>query len=87
MLLVNTIVVHAHKALPSSANEVALHIGEVDISSIKEIPGQEAAILSYVDPLVAVIIGIVVLKEPLSWQQFAGGALILGFTLWNELDT
>ncbi|MEF2836348.1 MAG: DMT family transporter [Oscillospiraceae bacterium] len=56
-------------------------------SSIKEIPGQEAAILSYVDPLVAVIIGIVVLKEPLSWQQFAGGALILGFTLWNELDT
>lgn len=56
-------------------------------SSVKEIPGQEAAILSYVDPLVAVVIGIVVLKEPLSWQQFAGGALILGFTLWNELDT
>lgn len=56
-------------------------------SSVKEIPGQEAAILSYVDPLVAVVIGIVVLKEPLSWQQFVGGALILGFTLWNELDT
>lgn len=56
-------------------------------SSLKELPGQETAILSYIDPLVAVIIGIVVLGEPLSWQQLAGGAMILGFTLWNELDT
>lgn len=56
-------------------------------SSVKDIPGQEAAILSYVDPLVAVFIGIVILKEPLSWQQLVGGAMILGFTLWNELDT
>lgn len=56
-------------------------------SSIKEIPGQEAAILSYVDPLVAVVIGIVILKEPLTWQQLVGGAMILGFTLWNEIDS
>ena len=56
-------------------------------SSLKELPGQEAAILSYVDPLVAVIIGVLLLKEPLNWQQLVGGALILGFTLWNELDT
>lgn len=54
-------------------------------SSLKELPGQEAAILSYVDPLVAVIIGVAVLGEPLSWQQLIGGGLILGFTLWNEL--
>ena len=56
-------------------------------SSLKELPGQEAAILSYVDPLVAVIIGVLLLKEPLSWQQLVGGLLILGFTLLNELDT
>lgn len=56
-------------------------------SSLKELPGQEAAILSYVDPLVAVVIGVVLLKEPLNWQQLVGGALILGFTLWNELDS
>ena len=56
-------------------------------SSLKELPGQEAAILSYVDPLVAVVIGILLLKEPFSWQQLAGGALILGFTLWNELGS
>lgn len=54
-------------------------------SSLKELPGQEAAILSYIDPLVAVVIGVVVLGEPLSWQQLVGGAMILGFTLWNEL--
>lgn len=56
-------------------------------SSLKELPGQEAAILSYVDPLVAVVIGVLLLKEPLSWQQLVGGLLILGFTLWNELET
>ena len=54
-------------------------------SSLKELPGQTAAILSYIDPLVAVIIGVLVLGEPLSWQQLIGGGLILGFTLWNEL--
>lgn len=55
-------------------------------SSLKELPGQEAAILSYVDPLVAVIIGVVLLGEPLSWQQLLGGCMILGFTLWNEIS-
>ena len=54
-------------------------------SSLKELPGQEAAILSYIDPLVAVVIGVLLLGEPLSWQQLLGGGLILGFTLWNEL--
>lgn len=54
-------------------------------SALKDLPGQEAAILSYIDPLVAVIIGVVLLGEPLSWQQLVGGSLILGFTLWNEL--
>ena len=55
-------------------------------TSLKELSGQEAAILSYVDPLVAVLIGVLVLQEPLTWQQLLGGALILGFTLLNELD-
>ena len=56
-------------------------------TALKDLSGQEAAILSYMDPLVAVVIGVVILKEPLSWQQLAGGLLILGFTLLNELDT
>ena len=54
-------------------------------SSLKHISGQQAAILSYVDPLVAVLISVTVLGEPLGWLQALGGGLILGFTLWNEL--
>ncbi|MCI5486123.1 MAG: DMT family transporter [Clostridiales bacterium] len=54
-------------------------------SSLKALPGQRAAILSYIDPLVAVLISVVVLREPMTWQQALGGGLILGFTLWNAL--
>ena len=53
-------------------------------SSLKELPGQTAAILSYIDPLVAIVIGVMVLGEPLTLPQLIGGSLILGFTLWNE---
>ena len=54
-------------------------------SSLKELPGQKAAILSYIDPLVAVIISVTFLKEKLTFMQALGGLLILGFTLWNEI--
>lgn len=55
-------------------------------SSLEELPGQKAAILSYIDPLVAVVISVTVLGESMTVWQAAGGVLILGFTLWNELD-
>ena len=55
-------------------------------SSLKELPGQQAAILSYIDPLVAVLISVTVLGESITAMQLAGGALILGFTLWNEIQ-
>jgi len=54
-------------------------------SSLKELPGQKAAILSYIDPLVAVFASVLILSEPLTALQTLGGALILGFTAWNEL--
>lgn len=53
-------------------------------SALKELSGQEASILSYIDPLVAVVISVLVLHEPITASQLAGGILILGFTLWNE---
>ncbi len=53
-------------------------------TSLKELEGQQAAILSYIDPLVAVLISWLVLGEPMTPAQILGGALILGFTLWNE---
>ncbi len=55
-------------------------------SSLKELPGQKAAILSYIDPLVAVVISVTVLGESMTLVQLCGGALILGFTLWNEIS-
>lgn len=54
-------------------------------SSLKELPGQKAAILSYIDPLVAVLISVTVLNETMSVSQVIGGVLILGFTLINEI--
>lgn len=54
-------------------------------SSLKELTGQKAAILSYIDPLVAVMISVTILGESMTLWQMIGGILILGFTLWNEL--
>ena len=54
-------------------------------SALKSLPGQEAAILSYIDPLVAVVISVAVLAEPAAPSQLLGGAMILAFTLANEL--
>ena len=56
-------------------------------SSLRELPGQKAAILSYIDPLVAVLISVTVLDESMTIWQIVGGLLILGFTLWNELGS
>lgn len=54
-------------------------------SSLKNLRGQEVAVLSYVDPLVAVIISVVILGETITISQIIGGLLVLGFALWNEL--
>lgn len=55
-------------------------------SSLKDLSGQKAAILSYIDPLVAVVCSVTVLHEEIGEPQIIGGVLILGFTLWNELS-
>ena len=54
-------------------------------SALKELPGQKAAILSYIDPWVAVVISVTVLGEKMTVWQAVGGLMILGFTLWNEM--
>lgn len=51
-------------------------------SSLKELPGQKAAILSYIDPLVAVLISVIILGESMTiWQASWVVFLFLGFTL------
>lgn len=53
--------------------------------SMKHLPGQEVAILSYIDPLLACVLSVTLLGESMSPMQLLGGLLILGFTLLNEL--
>ncbi len=55
-------------------------------AAIKDLLGQESAILSYVDPLVAVCMSVFLLGEHITAMQVIGAILIFGFTLWNELS-
>lgn len=53
-------------------------------SSLKDLKGQEAAILSYIDPLIAILVSVFILGEFIDLVQILGGLMILGFTLLNE---
>ena len=53
-------------------------------SSLRGLPGQEAAILSYIDPLTAVLLSVFVLGESISALQIIGGVLILCASAVNE---
>lgn len=55
-------------------------------SSLPSLSGREVAILSYLDPLVAVLCSAFILKEGLTLPQIVGAALVLGFTLIGELE-
>lgn len=56
-------------------------------TSLKDLPGQKAAILSYIDPLVAVLCSVFILGEKMTLPQIVGGVLILGFAVWNEIPS
>ncbi len=58
----------------------------VYFSSVKDLKGQEAALLSYVDPLISIILSVAILEESISVLQAIGGFMILGFTLLNEVN-
>lgn len=54
-------------------------------TSIVHLKGQQVAILSYIDPLVAILISVFILGEAITPVQLAGGMMILLFTILNEL--
>ena len=54
-------------------------------TALPHLRGQEASILSYIDPLLACVISFTILHEPTTALQLAGGAMILLFTLLNEV--
>lgn len=53
-------------------------------STIGHLRGQEVALLSYADPLTAVLCSLLILGEGITAVQAVGGAMIIGFTLLNE---
>lgn len=53
-------------------------------TSIQELKGQTIAVLSYIDPISAVIIAAIFLGESMSFIQMLGGILILGSTFLSE---
>lgn len=53
-------------------------------SSLKELKGQTIAVLSYIDPITAVLISALFLGEQLTIFQIIGGILILGSTFISE---
>lgn len=54
--------------------------------SIEYISGQTAAIISYIDPVIAVLASVLILKEPLLLSEGLGALLILGAALCSELS-
>ncbi|MDR6999052.1 EamA family transporter [Neobacillus niacini] len=53
-------------------------------TSIKELKGQRIAVLSYIDPISAVIFAAIFLGEGMDLLQIIGGILILGSTFLSE---
>ncbi len=53
-------------------------------SSVGKLPGQKVALISYLDPLLAVLLSVLVLHEAMAVTQIIGGIMILGFSLLNE---
>lgn len=53
-------------------------------TSLKELKGQTIAILSYIDPISAVIIAVIFLSESMTIIQMLGGVLILSSTFLSE---
>ncbi|WP_277714358.1 DMT family transporter [Bacillus atrophaeus] len=53
-------------------------------SGMQKLKGQSIAMLSYVDPFVAILISAMILQEQMSIVQMLGGALLLGSTFVSE---
>ena len=53
-------------------------------AAIGRLSGQKSAILSYLDPLVAVLVSVLFLEEPMTVWQVLGGGMLLGFAMLNE---
>lgn len=55
-------------------------------NAVSRLKAETVAILTYIDPVVALFLSYFVLKENMTALQFLGAVLILGSTLFNELS-
>lgn len=55
------------------------------LPNVKELSGQKVAILSYIDPMVAILVSTVFLHEKIIGIQILGGILIFFFTLFDQI--
>ena len=58
----------------------ALYFGSMTVLS-----AQTVALFSYIDPIVAILLSALLLREALGWRGILGAALVLGSTLVSEL--
>lgn len=53
-------------------------------SSMKALSAQNIAIFSYIDPVFAIILSALILKEPMGFSDILGAVLILGAAVYSE---
>ncbi len=53
-------------------------------SALNNLPAQSVAIMSYIDPILAVVLSLVILHEPMTLAQAAGSVLLLGTMVISE---
>ncbi|MFB3166729.1 DMT family transporter [Neobacillus sp. 179-C4.2 HS] len=56
-------------------------------SGMEKLKGQSIAMLSYVDPFVAILISAIILQEQMTFIQILGGTLLLGSTFISEIKS
>jgi len=54
--------------------------------SISKLPAQTAALLSYIDPIIAILLSALFLQEPMTAYSILGAVLILGAAVVSELE-
>lgn len=50
-----------------------------------QLPAQTVAIFCYLDPVLAIVLSALLLREPFGWQEVLGAVLILGSALSSEI--
>ena len=53
--------------------------------SMKSLSAQTIVLFSYLDPIVAILLSVLFLQEPMTVLSAVGAVLILGSTVWSEL--